>query len=104
MQTTRGMVYLPMRSQHMWAYGRSRVPPVWSKKIPGQQDLGLGQYEVPPELWPGLERITPTGARSAVGCTSCGFGAFEMPAFLQNPTTQLLAAAGLTFLALRFLL
>lgn len=102
MQTHNGMVYLPMRSQHMWAYGRSRVPPVWSKKIPGQQDLGLGQYEVPPELWPGLERITPTGNRSAVGC--CGFGAFELPEFMQNPMVQLVGAAAVTFLALRFLL
>jgi hypothetical protein len=72
----------------MWAYGKSRIPPVWSKKIPAD-DLGLGQYEVPPEMWPGLKRITPTGARSAVGCTACGgLGDFELPAFVLNPWFQ----------------
>ena len=95
-------VYLPMLSTHMWAHGKSRIPPIWSTPIQGQNDLGLGQYETPPALWAGLKPIsTLEGGGSCCGVPRrSGMG--TAPAFVSNPWFQAGAAGLLAFFGLKF--
>ena len=95
-------IYLPMLSTHMWAHGKSRIPPRWSRPIQGQQDLGLGQYETPPAIWAGLKHIDAvTGGSSCCGGRPGGMGA--LPEIVSNPWLQAAVAGIVAFAGLKFI-